>query len=107
MRVVASEIDGDAKTLRDEADRLRDSLGTSIIVLAARDPEGVRLLVAVSKDLAGARFNAGKIIGALAAMVGGKGGGRPDLAQAGGKDAARIPTMLAAVPQVVQEMDPQ
>ncbi len=101
VKVLAVEIQGDAKVMRDQADRLRDSLGTCVIVLAARDPDGVRLLVAVSKDLAGSRYNAGKIVGALASMVGGKGGGRPDLAQAGGKEPARIPDMLAAVPQLL------
>ena len=107
VRVVAAEIDADPKTLRDEADRLRDSLGSSIVVLAARDPEGVRVLVAVSADLAGTRYNAGKLIGVLAAKVGGRGGGRPDLAQAGGKDAAGLPAMLASVPHLVAEMDTQ
>jgi alanyl-tRNA synthetase len=101
VKVLAAEINADAKVMREEADRLRDTLGTCVVVLAARDPDGVRLLVAVSKDLAGSRYNAGKIIGALAAMVGGKGGGRPDLAQAGGKEPARVPEMLAAVPQVI------
>jgi alanyl-tRNA synthetase len=101
VKVLAAEINADAKTMREEADRLRDSLGSCVVVLAARDPEAVRLLVAVSKDLAGSRYNAGKIIGALASMVGGKGGGRPDLAQAGGKDPGRIAEMLAAVPQVL------
>ncbi|MES2640073.1 MAG: alanine--tRNA ligase [Myxococcota bacterium] len=101
VKVLAAEIQGDGKTLREEADRLRDVLGTCVIVLASRDADDVRLLVAVSKDLAGSRFNAGKIVGALATMVGGKGGGRPDLAQAGGKDPEQIGAMLAAVPQVL------
>ncbi|MFN7142397.1 MAG: DHHA1 domain-containing protein, partial [Myxococcota bacterium] len=101
VKVLAAEINADAKVMREEADRLRDSLGSCVVVLAARDPDGVRLLVAVSKDLAGGRYNAGKIIAALASMVGGKGGGRPDLAQAGGKEPARVPEMLAAVPQVL------
>ena len=101
VNVLAAEIDADAKGLREQADRLRDSLGTCVVVLAARDPDGVRILVAVSKDLAGSRYNAGKIIGALAAMVGGKGGGRPDMAQAGGKEPEKLPEMLAAVPQVL------
>ncbi|MDP2312781.1 MAG: alanine--tRNA ligase [Pseudomonadota bacterium] len=102
VKVLAAEIQAaDAKTMREEADRVRDSLGTCVVVLAARDPDGVRLIVAVSKDLAGTRFNAGKIVGALATMVGGKGGGRPDLAQAGGKEPGRIAEMLAAVPQLL------
>ena len=96
-QLVAAEFVGDVTAMREEADRLRDSLGSAVIVLVARDGDAVRLLVAVSKDLAGTRYNAGKLVGALAAMVGGKGGGRPDLAQAGGTDAARIPEMLASV----------
>ncbi|MDP2309047.1 MAG: alanine--tRNA ligase [Pseudomonadota bacterium] len=101
VKVLAAEIQGDGKVLREEADRLRDVLGTCVIVLASRDVDDVKVLVAVSKDLAGTRYNAGKIIAALASMVGGKGGGRPDLAQAGGKEPARIAEMLAAVPQVL------
>ena len=97
VKVLAVELQADAKTLRDEADRLRDQLGSCVVVLAAREGDDVRLLVAVSKDLAGSTFNAGKIIASLATMVGGKGGGRPDLAQAGGKDPAGIPGMLASV----------
>jgi alanyl-tRNA synthetase len=101
VNILAVEIQADSKGMREEADRLREALGSCVIVLAAREPEVVRLLVMVSKDLAGSRYNAGKIVGALAAMVGGKGGGRPDLAQAGGKDPEQIPAMLAAVPQVL------
>jgi alanyl-tRNA synthetase len=96
-KFVAAEFVGDVAAMREEADRLRDSLGSAVIVLVARDGEAVRLLVAVSKDLAGTRYNAGKLVGALAAIVGGKGGGRPDLAQAGGSDVARIPELLASV----------
>ncbi len=98
VKVLAAEVSGDGTALREEADRLRDQLGSSVIVLVARDATDVRLLVAVSKDLAGSRYNAGKIVGALAAIVGGKGGGRPDLAQAGGKDVSAVPALLAAVP---------
>ena len=97
IKLLAVEFPGDAKAMRDEADRLRDSLGSAVIVLAGRDDTSVRVLVAVSKDLAGKRYDAGKLIGVLAAMVGGRGGGRPDLAQAGGTEPARVPEMLAAV----------
>ncbi|MBM4391051.1 MAG: alanine--tRNA ligase [Deltaproteobacteria bacterium] len=97
IKLVAAEFVGDAKAMRDEADRLRDSLGTAVVVLAGRDEQSVRLLVAVSKDLAGKRYDAGKIISALSSMVGGKGGGRPDLAQAGGTDPSGVPAMLASV----------
>lgn len=98
VNVLAAEFDGDAKAMREEADRLRDSLGSVVIVLAARDASAVRILVAVSKDLAGSRYDAGKIIGTLAALVGGRGGGRPDMAQAGGSMPEKLPEMLAAVP---------
>ncbi len=97
VKVVAARLDADAKTMRDEADRLRDQLGSCVIVLAAVEGDDVRVLAAVSKDLAGTKFNAGKLVGALAAMVGGKGGGRPDLAQAGGKDPSGVDAMLASV----------
>jgi alanyl-tRNA synthetase len=100
-KLVAAEFAGDAKAMREEADRIRDSLGSAVVVLVSRDGGAVRLVVAVSKDLAGSRYNAGSIIGALAAMVGGKGGGRPDLAQAGGSQPERVPEMLAAAQQVV------
>ncbi|MFZ5480998.1 MAG: alanine--tRNA ligase [Myxococcota bacterium] len=102
IKLLAAELNVDPKTMRDEADRLRDKLGSAVVVLAAKDQDAVRLLVAVSKDLAGKRYDAGKIIGALASMVGGKGGGRPDLAQAGGKEPAKVAEMLAAVPKVLQ-----
>ncbi len=97
VKVVAARLDADAKTMRDEADRLRDQLGSCVVVLAAVEGDDVRVLAAVSKDLAGTKFNAGKLVGALAAMVGGKGGGRPDLAQAGGKDPSGVDAMLASV----------
>jgi alanyl-tRNA synthetase len=98
VKVLAAALEVDVKTLRDEAERLRDTLGSSVVVLATSDDTGVKLVVAVSKDLAGSKYNAGKLAGTLAAMVGGKGGGRPDVAQAGGTDASGIDAMLAAVP---------
>jgi len=98
VKVLAAEMDVDAKTLREEAERLRDVLGSGVVVLASTEDGGVKLVVAVSKDLAGSRFNAGKLAGALAAMVGGKGGGRPDLAQAGGTDVSAFDAMLKSVP---------
>ena len=97
VKVLAAPFLGDASAMREEADRLRDHLGSAVIVLAACDAGAVRILVAVSKDLAGTRYNAGKLIGTLAAMVGGRGGGRPDLAQAGGTEPEKVPAMLAAV----------
>jgi len=97
VRVLAAEFLGDPKALREEADRLRDSLGSSLVVLAARGEGVVNLVVTVSKDLAGKRFHAGNIVKELAGMLGGGGGGRPDMAQAGGKDPARLPEALERV----------
>ena len=79
---------------------LSDETRVRCLMLVAREGEGVRLVATVSKDLTG-RFHAGKLIGVLAAKVGGKGGGRPDFAQAGGKDALGIPALLAAIPELV------
>jgi len=91
VNILAATFDGD---LREQADRLRDQLGSSLIVLASSDGKGVRLLAAASKDIAGSRIHAGKIIQAIAPMVDGRGGGRPDMAQAGGKDPGGIQAAL-------------
>ncbi len=94
--VVAPVAGADNKRLLDLADKLRDRIGSGVVVLAG-DPDGrVALLAAVTKDLAGGRVHAGKLIGEIAPIVGGRGGGKPDLAQAGGKDAAKIPDALDA-----------
>ena len=85
----------DPKVMRDAADTLRDRLGSGVVVLAAeRDGKAV-LLVAVTKDLAGKTVHAGKLVGALAAHVDGRGGGRPDLAQAGGPNTAGLDAAIA------------
>ena len=97
IQVLAAEVSVDAKTLRDEADRLRDSLGSGVVVLGSREGGAVKLVVAVSKDLAGTKVHAGNLIREIASMVGGGGGGRPDLAQAGGKDPDALPGALDAV----------
>lgn len=82
MKVLATEVSiSDAKTLRDFGDKLRDKLETGIILLAAKADDKALLLCMVTKDLAG-KFHAGNIIKELAPIVGGKGGGRPDMAQA-------------------------
>jgi alanyl-tRNA synthetase len=73
----------DAKALRDFGDKLRDRVGSGVILLGCRTEGKAMLLCIVTKDLTG-RYHAGKIIGQIAPLVGGKGGGRPDLAQAGG-----------------------
>ncbi len=68
-----------------------------MVVLASRDDASVKLVVTVSKDLAGKRVHAGKLIKQVAGMVGGGGGGRPDMAQAGGRKPAQLPEALEAV----------
>jgi len=93
VKVLAAEFDGD---LREQADRLRDQLGTSVVVLLSKRGDKVQILAAVSKDLAGSRIHAGKVVEAIAPLVGGRGGGRPDMAQAGGTDPAGIPAAIAA-----------
>jgi len=94
--VVATRVDGlDDQGLRDMADRIRERIGSGVVVLGAVRDDRVLLLAAVTKDLT-KRFHAGNIIKQLAPMVGGGGGGRPDFAQAGGKDASRLDAALAA-----------
>ncbi|WAS93084.1 alanine--tRNA ligase [Nannocystis punicea] len=85
----------DPKALREAADTLRDRLGSGVIVLGAEKDGKASLLVAVTKDLAG-KVHAGNLIAALATHVGGRGGGRPDLAQAGGPNAAGLPAAIDA-----------
>jgi alanyl-tRNA synthetase len=96
-RVLASVIDGaDAKALRDLADKLRDRLGSCVLVLGGVSDGKVALLAAVTPDLH-ARVKAGELVNHVAGHVGGKGGGRPDLAQAGGTRPECLPEALRAV----------
>jgi alanyl-tRNA synthetase len=104
LRVLASRVadDLDVKTLRDTLDRLKSRLGRGVVVLGCATADGkVRLVAGVSKDLTGT-LRAGDIVKAVAADVGGKGGGRPDFAQAGGTDPAALDAALAAVPDRVR-----
>jgi alanyl-tRNA synthetase len=89
----------DPKTLRDVVDRMKDRLGSGVVLLAAADPAAARVSLAagVTKDLT-ARIKAGDLVNAVAEQVGGKGGGRPDFAQAGGSNPAALDGALAAVP---------
>jgi len=97
VKVLARQVDQvDAKVLRDLADKLRDRLRSGVVVLGGSEGDKVLLLAAVTKDLAG-RVNAGNLIKQIAPIVGGGGGGRPDFAQAGGKDPTRLPQALARV----------
>jgi alanyl-tRNA synthetase len=94
--VVAPVAGADNKRLLDLADKLRDRIGSGAVVLAGDADGRVSLLAAVTKDLAGGKVHAGKLIGEIAPIVGGRGGGKPDLAQAGGKDPAGIAEALLA-----------
>jgi len=97
VKFLAAQIDGlDGKGLREFSDQLRDRLPSGVIVLASALDGKVSLLVAVSKDFLG-RLSAGELIKPLAAQVGGKGGGRAELAQAGGTDPAGLAAGLASV----------
>jgi alanyl-tRNA synthetase len=103
IRVVAREVPpAPANELRDIADNLRSKLGSGVVVIGARSDGNVSLVAAVSKDLVG-RVKAGDLVKKLSAMVGGGGGGRPDFAQAGGKDPEKLPEALAAVRDAVRE----
>ncbi|EGV30655.1 alanyl-tRNA synthetase [Thiorhodococcus drewsii AZ1] len=97
VRVLAARLDGaDPKSLRTTMDQLKDKLGSAVIVLATEADGKVSLVAGVTKDLTD-RFKAGDLIREIATQVGGKGGGRPDMAQAGGNDPAGIPGALASV----------
>ena len=91
------------KTLKEQADRLRDQLGTGVVALFADRGKKVQILVAATKDIAGSKVHAGKILGAVAPLVDGRGGGRPDMAQGGGSNAAGIPAALEKVVEVARE----
>jgi alanyl-tRNA synthetase len=100
-RLLTARVDGlDGKALRELADQLRDRLGSGIIVLGGEAEGKVSLLVAVTSDLTG-RFQAGQLIRPLAELVGGKGGGRPELAQAGGTRPEGLDQSLAAVETLI------
>ncbi len=104
VKVLAQRVDAlDKAQMRNLVDELRGKLGSGVVVLGAAAEGKVSLIVGVSKDLT-ARVQAGKIVGALAAKVGGKGGGRPDLAEAGGRDVAGLDAALAGAKDVVGEM---
>jgi len=97
VKVLAAALDGaDAKTLRDTLDKLKDRLHSAAIVLAAADGAKVSLVAGVTNDLT-AKVKAGELVNFVAQQVGGKGGGRADMAQAGGNDPSKLPAALASV----------
>ena len=97
VKVLAVKLEGaDVKTLRDTLDQLKSKLKSSAIVLAAAEGEKVSLIAGVTQDLI-ARVKAGDLVNFVALQVGGKGGGRADMAQAGGTDSKALPKALASV----------
>jgi alanyl-tRNA synthetase len=94
VRLIAARVDGfEREALRQMVDALRQKLGSGVIVLASADDGKVALITAVTKDLI-PKLHAGKIVQELAKLVGGSGGGKPDLAEAGGKDTSGIQNAL-------------
>jgi len=102
VKVLAARLDGaDSKALRAAADRLKDQLGSGVVVLGAVEDDKVRLVAGVTPDLT-AKLKAGALIGPVAEHVGGRGGGRPDFAQAGGNDPDKLDAALGLVPSQVE-----
>ncbi len=102
IKLLAKQVgSGDPKALREAADALRDRLRSGVVVLGGERDGKASLLVAVTKDLKG-RVHAGKLVGAIASHVDGRGGGRPDLAQAGGANPAGIPAALEAAGEALK-----
>ncbi|QIL44113.1 alanine--tRNA ligase [Acidovorax sp. HDW3] len=103
LKVLAAKLDGaDAKTLRDTMDKLKDKLKSAAIVLAAVDGDKVQLAAGVTPDAVG-KLKAGELVNFVAQQVGGKGGGKPDMAMAGGTNPAALAQALATVQGWVSE----
>ncbi len=101
LKVLAAQLDGvDPKSLRDMLDQLKNKLGSGIVVLMTAQDDKVSVVAGVTKDLTG-QVKAGDLVRELAARLGGKGGGRPDMAQGGGTDVGAMPAALSAVPELV------
>ncbi|MGA2456813.1 MAG: alanine--tRNA ligase [Terriglobales bacterium] len=104
VKVLTHRVDNlERAQMRTLVDQLRDKLGSAVVVLGSASNGNVSLIVGVTKDLT-SRIQAGKIIGPVAQKVGGKGGGRPDLAEAGGKDAAALDAALSEAYSVVESL---
>jgi len=103
VKILAALLEGaDSNTLRDTLDQLKNKLGSAAIVLASEDAGKVKLIAGVTKDLT-KKIKAGDLVNVAAAEVGGKGGGRPDMAQAGGSNPAAIPQALEAAKSWLQD----
>ncbi|MDK2126831.1 alanine--tRNA ligase [Parachitinimonas caeni] len=97
IKVLAAELpDADADTLKDSVSKLKDQLGNALVVLASRSADKASICAGVSASLVG-RFKAGELVNHVASQVGGKGGGRPDMAMAGGTQPENLPQALASV----------
>ena len=102
VKVLAARLDGmDRQQLRELADSLRNKWKTGVVVLASAEDSNIAIISAVTKDLTG-KIHAGKLVGTVAQAVGGKGGGRPDMAEGGGKDPGAL---TAALEQVYAEVE--
>jgi len=102
-RLVTRRVTGlDKDALRGLSDSLRDRIGRGVVVLAAENDDKVQLLVSVSKDLT-STIKAGQLVKDLAPIVGGKGGGRPDFAEAGGRDVSQIDALLTTARDMVTQ----
>jgi len=102
LKVLAARLDGaDPKSLRDTVDQLKNKLGSSAVVLATVSGDKVSLVAGVSKDSTD-KLKAGELVNMVAQQVGGKGGGRPDMAQAGGTQPESLEAALASVPDWVR-----
>ncbi len=102
VKVLATRVEGvEAKALRDMLDQLKNKLGSGVVVLAVADDDKVSLVAGVTKDLTD-KVKAGDLIRNLAAQLGGKGGGRPDMAQGGGTDIKALPAAIDSVAELVR-----
>ncbi|WP_376690068.1 alanine--tRNA ligase [Wenzhouxiangella sp. EGI_FJ10409] len=103
VKLIAAKLEGaDPNSLRDTVDQLKNKIGSGVIVLGTAAGDGVRLVAGVTKDLTG-KVKAGDLVNHVASQVGGKGGGRPDFAQAGGSDASALPAALDSVADWLRE----
>jgi len=103
VKVLAVQLDGmDRPQLRALADSLRNRWKTAIVVLASAEDSDISIVSAVTKDLTG-KVHAGKLVGTVAQAVGGKGGGRPDMAEGGGKNVSALAAELDRVYKTVEE----
>jgi alanyl-tRNA synthetase len=104
VKLVAAEVQGvDKETLRQLVDSIRQKIGSGVVVLGTIHEEKIALIAGVTKDLT-AKVHAGKMIQTLAKLVGGSGGGRPDLAEAGGKDTSALKSTLSTIPALLEPL---